>query len=74
MAAFPKYIRVDVEIEIPVESEFTDPTTLSITADMKKANRFIKAVGRLCDKYNYRIKVTRGERHPPTTGSNAYHR
>lgn len=72
MARLQTYMRVNIEIEIPIESEFTDPTTLSITADLKKANRFVGVVGRLCKKYKYRARVTREERHPPTTGSSVY--
>ena len=73
MAQLPKFIEISVKIplETTVTSTPQNTACVSLTADINKANRFCRKVGKLCTKYGYNINIERSQMIPPTHGSNA---
>lgn len=67
----PRFIKVAVEIKIPIKTTFNNTTspTLDISADISKANRFVRKIGKLSARYGYAVEVTRQELAPPKSGS-----
>ena len=50
-------ISATVELNIPIEWEFTKPLEYKVSAKMKKANRFIRALARLCKRFGYQAEI-----------------
>ena len=51
-------INIIVKITIPCDVTSVDLTTLQITPNTNNANKFIKKLARLCNKYGYQTIVT----------------
>lgn len=73
MVLLPKVIEISVKIPLETTVATTPQNTacISLTADINKANRFCRKVGKLCAKYGYNINIERSQIIPPTHGSNA---
>ena len=50
-------ISATIELNVPLEWEFKKPLEYKVSAKMKKANRFIKALGRLCKRFGYKVEI-----------------
>lgn len=72
MADLPAYINIEVKIPIAStlkQSPVSNDVCLSLTADIKKANRFCRKIAKLCDSYGYGIEIARKQLTTPTHGS-----
>lgn len=73
MAQLPTFI--EISVKIPLETTVTatpsNNACISLTADINKANRFCRKVGKIYAKYGYNIKIERSHLLPPTHGSTA---
>lgn len=72
MAQLPTFIEISVKIplETTVKTSTQNTACISLTADISKANRFCRKIGKLCAKYGYNVNIERGQMLPPTHGSN----
>lgn len=71
MADLPAYINIEVKIPITStlkQSPAPNGVCLSLTADIKKANRFCCKVAKLCASYGYSIEIDRKQLAPPKCG------
>ena len=47
-----------IDISVPIEWKTKGALELECTPNLKKANRFIKRLARLCQQFGYRIDIT----------------
>ncbi len=50
-------VGVTIDINVPIEWEFTDPIKCEAKVKVKRANRFIKALARLCKRFGYKVEI-----------------
>ena len=46
-----------IDINVPIEWKFTDPFKYEVKTKVKRANRFIRALARLCKRFGYKVEI-----------------
>lgn len=74
MAQLPTFIEISVKIplETTVATTPSNNACVSLTADINKANRFCRKVGKICAKYGYNINIDHSQIIQPTGGSSVH--
>ena len=46
-----------IDINVPIEWKFSEPFKYEVEAKVKRANRFIRALARLCKRFGYKVEI-----------------